>query len=142
MSLATRRGLYGKLAGDTTLNALLAAPPAGRAKNIWFGYAAPEARFPYLVFSKQSGAPTDTLARTAFDEDVWMVKGVDRGSTGDVADQIADRVRALLQDATLSISGANHKFLRRMSDIDYPETTDGQRYWHAGTLWRLVTEPT
>lgn len=142
MSLSVRRGLYGKLAGDMTLNALLPSPPAGYSKNIFYGYAPPAAAFPYIVFSKSSGTPTDAMSKTAFDEDIWLVKGIDRGSSADVADQIADRVRALLQDASLSISGANHKFLRRMSDVDYPETTDGQRYWHSGSQFRLITEPT
>jgi hypothetical protein len=35
MSTAVRRALYGKMAGDTTLNALLASPPSGWSKSIY-----------------------------------------------------------------------------------------------------------
>jgi hypothetical protein len=35
MSTAVRRAIYGRMAGDTTLNALLGTPPTGYAKSIY-----------------------------------------------------------------------------------------------------------
>jgi hypothetical protein len=61
MSLSTRRALYGKLAGDTTLNNLLGAPATGYSKNIYYQVAPEGAAYPLIVFSKQAGTPTYTL---------------------------------------------------------------------------------
>ncbi len=139
MSTAVRRALYGKLAGDTTLMGLLAAPPAGYSKSVYYQQAPQTALFPCVVFTKQSGLPTETLANpSAFETDVWLLKGVDRNTTADIAEAIQARLKALLNDATLSIAGALHLYLRRDTDVDYPEVTDGVMYAHAGSLWRLI----
>ena len=54
-------------------------------------------------------------------------------------DGIASRLNALLTDGALSISGKTQLYLRRESDLpSYSETVDGQRYIHAGALFRLV----
>jgi hypothetical protein len=135
--------LYGKLAGDSTLTALLGTPPAGWSQNIYLDQAPDDAPFPYLIFSRQSSVPTYANATTpAFEEDVWLVKAVDRNTTADQAEAIQARVDALLTDGTLSVSGAEVTWLRRQSDVVYPETVDGVRYLHAGSLYRLVLEPT
>jgi hypothetical protein len=83
MSTAVRRALYGKLAGDTTLNALLGTPATGYSKSIY-----------------HQEAP---------------------------------------DGASLSISGSTLLYLRRQSDVEYPEVDNGVRYSHAGALYRLVT---
>lgn len=139
MSTAVRRGIYGKLAGDTTLNNLLAAPASGYSKAIYHNVAPAGAGFPYVLFSKQSGVPTETLAApTAFQTDVWLVKAVDQDTTANDAEAAASRVTVLLNDAALSISGASLMYLRRQSDVEYEEVTDGVRYQHVGSLYRLV----
>lgn len=138
-NLATRRALYGRMAGDTTLNALLHAPPAGYSKSIFYELAPSSAQFDYVVFSKQASTPSYSLAARNFDEDVWLVKGVGRADSADNVDAIAARLDALLTDATLSISGRTHLYLRRESDVDYAEVTDGVSYRHAGSLFRLIT---
>jgi DNA-binding LytR/AlgR family response regulator len=98
----------GKLAGDTTLTNLL-------------------------------GTPTETMADpSALEDDIWLVKGIDRSTTADTAEAIAARVKTLLNDATLTISGATHLYLRRLSDVEYLETAEGVRYVHSGALFRLV----
>lgn len=139
MSTAVRRALYGKLSGDTTLNSLLATPPAGRAKSIYHAYAPDNAAFPFIILSKQSGVPTEAFqAPSAFETDVWLVKAVDRSDSADTAEAAAERVKVLLNDAALSISGASLMYLRRQSDVEYEETEDGVRYIHVGSLFRLV----
>lgn len=141
MSLATRRAIYGKLAADTTLTNLLGTPAPNFAQSIYHEVAPSKASFPYVVFNKQSGTPTYSLKTTAFNEDVWMVRATDRNTTADLAEQIASRLDALLTDASLSISGQTQLYLRRESDIDYSEVTDGQTYRHAGSLFRLIFQP-
>jgi hypothetical protein len=140
MSLNTRRALYGKLAGDTTLNNLLGTPATGYSKSIYYQVAPPGASYPLIVFNKQAGTPTYTFkdGHAAIDTEVWLVKGVDRSDSADKADAIAARLDALLTDGALTISGATQMYLRRQSDVEYLEDDDGTVYRHAGALYRLL----
>jgi hypothetical protein len=156
MSTLVRRALYGQIASDTTLwgdpkakpKPILplvtwGGAPAGYTKPIYHTQAPEDAGFPLIIFSKSSGVPTGAFgAPTALDNEVWMVKAVDRSTTADGAEAIATRTQALLNDAPLSISGATTLYLRRESDIEYVETTDGVTYQHVGSLYRLITTPT
>jgi hypothetical protein len=144
---AIKRAVYGKLSGDTTLTNLLGTPAAGFTKSIYYQVAPESAAFPYVLFAKQSGVPTEafgahTLADTspsfAHDTDIWLIKGVDRSTSADTAEAIDLRIQALLNDGTLSISGGALLYLRRQSDVDYGEVSDGVQYHHSGSLYRLV----
>lgn len=138
MSVAVRRALYGKMAGDTTLTALLATPPAGVTKSIYHEQAPEGARLPYVIFSKSTGTPSYSLSALNMDNELWLIKGVDRGNDADTVDGIASRLHALLTDGTISISGKTQLYLRRDSDVEYAEETDGVQYKHAGALYRLI----
>lgn len=136
-----KAGIYGKLAGDTTLTNLLAAAPAGYSKAIYFELAPQGALFPHVIFSKTSGIPYYSFKTggSLYDEDVWMVKAVDKSTASDVCESIAARVDALLQDASLSLSGGlNLRYLRRAGDVSYSETDNGVRYVHRGANYRIV----
>jgi hypothetical protein len=139
LSTPVRRAVYGKMSGDSTLTNLLGTPAAGYSKAIYHQEAPAGAAYPYVIFNKQAGDPTDTFGTpSAFENNVWLVKGIDKNTTADTAEAIAARLIALLNDATLTISGATHLFLRRLSDVEYLEIADGVRYQHAGALFRLV----
>ena len=142
MSVATRRAVYGKMAGDTTLNNLLGTPASGFSKSIYYEQAPQGAGFPYIIFQKQAGTPryamTATAGTAAMDDEVWLIKGVDRNQDADPVDNIASRLNALLTDGTITISGKTQLYLRRESDTDYAEVSDGVRYLHAGSLYRLI----
>jgi len=141
MSTPTRRAIYGKLAGDTTLNNLLGTPATGYAKAIYHQQAPEGANFAFVVFQKQAGNPTEAFGDpSALETDIWLVKAVDRDTSADTAEAAAARVAVLLNDAALSISGSTLLYLRRQSDIEYPEVTDGVFYQHVGSLYRLVTD--
>lgn len=138
---ATRRAIYGKLAGDSTLNALLATPPTGYGKNIFYEVAPQNAHFPYVVINKQSGVPAEAFGDpSAYETDFWLVKALDKDTSADDAEAIQERVKALLNDASISISGATLLYLRRQSDVDYSEVVEGVTYRHAGSLYRLVSD--
>lgn len=138
---ATRRAIYGKLAGDSTLNALLGAPAANYSKAIYDGNAPAGASFPFVILNRQDGRPTYAMATVpAFETDIWMVKGVDRSDSADTAEAIAARLNTLLTDGVLSISGASLLYLRRESDVDFQEVEDGRKYQHVGSLYRLLFE--
>lgn len=144
MSVPIRRALYGKLASDSTLTALLGAPPIGYAQSIYYQVAPPGASFPYVVLSKQAGTPRYAISRKAYDSEVWLVKGVDRDTedrrSADRAEDVASRLDELLTDGTLSISGRTQLLLRRESDVDYPEVDGDVTYRHSGATFRLITE--
>lgn len=140
MSVATRRALYGRMAGDTILTGLLGAPPEGYSQSIYYEMAPQGSRYPYVIFNKQASTPRYALGARAYDNDVWLIKGVDGGSSADTVDSIASRLDALLTDATLSISGKTQLYLRRESDVDYSEDVDGVLVRHAGSLFRFVTQ--
>ena len=140
MSTAVRRAIYGKLAADVTLNALLGTPATGYSKSIYFQTSPSGAAFPMVVFQRQAGTPTQAFGDpSALETDVWLVKGVSRDTQADSAEAISARVAVLLNDTSLSISGATLLFLRRESDVEYPETIDGVMYHHAGSYYRLIT---
>lgn len=135
-----KRAIYGKLSGDTTLNNLLGTPPTGYSKSIYYEVAPDNAPFPYVIFQKMSGVPTWAFARgtPAFDEDIWMAKAVDRSTSADVAESIAQRLDVLLTDGTLNISGATLLYLRREQAIDYSEVDSGVTYKHSGAQFRVI----
>lgn len=140
MSTATRRGIYGKLAGDTTLNGLLGTPPSGYSKSIFHQQAPAGAAYPLIVFQKQAGNPTEAFGvPSAFEREIWLVKAIDESASADNAEAAAARITVLLNDASLSISGSTLLYIRRESDVEYPEVTDGVQYRHVGSLFRVVT---
>lgn len=155
MSTPVRRAIYGTLssdsgAGPTTLKSLL----GGRtpAQSIFHQTAPQDAIYPFVLFAKQAGTPTEAMqAPSAFENDVWLVKAVTRdypannknaagqnASPDDAVEAIAARIQTLLNDASPSISGASVAYLRRQSDVEYSEESDGVVYRHAGALYRLV----
>lgn len=139
MSTSVRRALYGKLAGDSTLNALLATPAPGYAKAIYHGTAPAEAPYPFVILNRQAGNPTYALTTIpAYETDMWLIKAVDDEPTADAAEAISARLSTLLNDGVLSISGATQLYLRRESDIEYEEDADGRKYQHVGSLFRLL----
>jgi hypothetical protein len=140
MSTAVRRALYGKLSGDTTLNTGLGTPPTGYSKSIYYEVAPEGAAYPLVIFAKSSSVPTEAFGDpSALENDIWLVKAISQDSSADTAETAQARIITLLNDASLSISGASLLYLRRQSDVDYSEVTDGTTYRHAGSLFRLVT---
>lgn len=143
MSTAIRRAIYGKLAGDTTLTNMLAKPPTGYAKSIFYRQAPENATFPFVTFFKQSGMPMQSFHRPSmYDVLTYQVKAVDHNTSQDTAEGIRDRFITLLNDAVLSVSGQNLLLLRRETDLEYPEIVDGELYVHVGCLFRLNTAST
>lgn len=139
MSTPIRRALYGRLAGDNTLTGLLGTPANGYSQAIYYQQAPGNAHYPLVIFNKQSGVPTEAMGTpSAMENDVWLVKAIDESPSADNAEAIQARLQALLNDATLSISGGTLLYLRRSSDVEYSEVADGVPYHHAGSLFRLV----
>jgi len=127
--------LYSKLTGDAALTALL-----GGGANSVFGYLGPEnATMPFVVFAEQTDVPAYTLKAKAYEQLLYLVKGVTKEGSMKVAGQIAERIEALLFDTTLTISGGTLMYCRKESGVRYVETDNGVRFNHAGGLYRLFT---
>lgn len=141
---AVKRGLYGKLAGDTTLTNLLGTAAPGYSKAIYYEQAPEGADFPFVLISRSASTPTYSFqsGKDAFKADVWQVKAITRDTlqqrSADTAEAIADRIETLLLDASLSISGRSLLYLRPESELDYAEVVDGVTYRHAGSDYRLM----
>ncbi len=143
MSRAIRRAIYGKLAGDTTLTAMLATPPSGYSQSIFHQVAPKGAGHPYVIFQQQSETPVHAMkgGASVFSSELWLLKAVDHSGSSDAADEIDGRIKALLNDGALSISGASLMYLRRESGVEYPEVIDGEIYRHRGALYRVISQP-
>lgn len=140
MSTPVRRAIYGKLAGDSTLTTMLGTAASGYSQSIYHNQAPATATFPYVVFSKQAGNPTESFGDpSALETDLWQIKAIARSTSADIAEAAAARITVLLNDAALSISGVSLLYLRRVSDVEYAEVTDGVVYQHVGSMYRLVT---
>jgi hypothetical protein len=136
---AVRRAIYGKLAGDVTLRGLLGAAASGYSQAIYYEVAPQNAAFAFVVFQKQSAIAAYAMAtEPAFDNELWLAKGIDHASSADNAEAVQARIAALLNDAALAISGGILSYLRRESDVDYSEDFEGEQFRHAGSLYRLI----
>ena len=135
MSTVVRAGLYQRLTADLDLAALLATNAS-----IYHAQAPASAAFPYIVFHKQAGTPTYTFQTggAAFDNEVWLVKGIDRNTSSNTVDAIANRLDEVLTDGNITVSGKEVMYLKRESDVEYLETVEGVQYRHAGAFYRLI----
>lgn len=149
-----KRALYGKLAGDGTLTAMLGAAPSNYAQAIYNEVAPEGFAFPYVIFNKQSGMPVFTFADqhppsgtgtgpttigSSYETELWQFRAIDKGTVSDTAEAIAKRIDELLTDANLSISGQSLMYLRREgSALSYSEVEDGVRIIYRGALYRLI----
>ena len=143
--IAIRRAIYGKLAGDTTLNNLLHAPPTGLNKSIFHEQAPDAAEPPYVVFNQQAATRPYAMGGQVTENEIWQIKAIVRQGDGgtlsadDLAGTIADRLDALLTDSTLSISGGTATWFRQESTVRYSENPEGSpRILHRGGLFRLM----
>jgi hypothetical protein len=133
VNLAVRKGLFNALTGSSSLKALV-------GDRIYFEQAPGGAALPYVIFSKvPSGAKIRSLKKGAtIKRDIWLVKGVDRNSSANVADEIADAIDALLDEETFVVSGHTVLDVHLYSDVSYPEPDGDQLYRHSGGNYACV----
>jgi len=134
---AIETALYTKLTGASGLTSLL----AGTASV--YAYLAPENdNPPYVVYSNQSNVPAYTLSGTAFENALYLVKGVTAGPGMGQAGSVAKQIDLALNDQALTITGYTHMLCRRESTVRYTEVDPGGQRWnHAGFLFRIQADP-
>lgn len=133
--------LYTRLTSGTALGALLAAGTAGIYHRL-----APEGQDPpYVVFAKQSRIPERTIGGggVAYEDAIYLVKGVAESPSALVAGSIAAAIDTLLDNHALTVTGYTTLTCHRDQDVDYVESgPGGQVIQHRGALYRIQVDPT
>lgn len=127
---AVNTALYGRLAGDATLVAMLSAGTL----SIFLDSAPDNAPLPFVVFSHQSGIEPSLTAHRDPDE-LLYVRGF-AGSPG-LAGSIDARIDFLLHLKPLTVSGFTNIWLARETDVSLTEKdTALVTTWNVGALYR------
>lgn len=136
-SLETKEALYAHLVGDTELVSLL-----HDVESVYERNGPQEAVFPFVVYFKKTGVPEYSFGEgpNFYDDETWVIKGIDRDDSARKAQVIADRIEVLVNDAPLAINGHDLLFLRKYQDLDYTETEPGNTIHHIGAEYRLCKE--
>jgi len=122
--------LWTKLAGDSTLTAML----AGTA-SVYRTRAPEGAALPYVVYSQYAGGPLNIVASDLRDM-IYFVRGY--GTTMNQAGSIDARVSVDLHRGTLAVSGYTTYWLARESDLELEEELpNGQAVFMSGGLYRI-----
>lgn len=125
-----------KLAGDATLIGVL-------TDGVWVDQA-PEGSTKFAIVTLQH--ETDVYvqpAQSAFEDGLYLVKAVVRATDKADIKVAAARIQALLQDATLSITGYRSVNVQRVERIRYSEVDDVTNviWQHRGGLYQVLAQP-
>lgn len=130
---AVRTALYAKL-NVAPVTTLLGSGSA----SLVHAKAQPTTAFPICVFVKSSGRNDDlSFGGDANRNQIWTVKGVVRGTSASIAEDIDKAVADLLHFGTLSVSGGTTLYLAREGDVEFTETEGDQTYHHVGGTYRI-----
>jgi len=132
VSLNLRKALYSKLTKTSAITSLV-------SERVYHEQAPPTATFPYIIFAKSAGVKTRAFQKPeAFKRETWMVKAVDRNTTSNLAEEVAEAIDAALDGGTLTVSGKTVADLHHVGDVDYLEPDGDQQYRHCGARYRVV----
>lgn len=127
-----------RLTGDATLMAL-GSPPLSQGIRVYRDDIPQGGLYPSIVFSFLSGVPLKVIGNvTVWAEVVLLVKAIDQGQTTLNLEPIMNRVDAVLESASGSVSGGQVFGMASEDEIAYPEVRDGtKRFQHLGRRWRM-----
>jgi len=109
---------------------------------IYEAMAPQNATFPCVIFNVQvPSVPVRTLNRVAYENMLYLVKGVTDGPSAAGCGTIAKEIETALIAAPLSITGYGHMLCHREQSVNFNEVIDGVRYNHRGGLYRLQATP-
>lgn len=131
MSLDVRRALFTKLSEVGGITAKVGT-------RIFHEQAPPGATYPLVIFQKSAGTKVRALQTPeAFKRDVWMIKAVDRSTSSNLVDEIAEAIDTL-DGGSLSVSGKVVADLSHIGDVEYLEVDGDQQYRHSGASYRIT----
>ena len=132
ISFALQQAIFAALSASSDLQALISNPPR------LFDFVPPDSAFPYVVLGDGGEADWSTATEDGTEHniqiDVWS-----REPGHKEAKQIADVIRATLNNAALTISGAALINIRYLA-TDFAREPDGQTF-RARLTFRAVPEP-
>lgn len=126
--------LYTLLSGDTTLTNQI-------GQRIYNLQAPQDAALPFVIFGYMQGIDVQGVGTArVMSSVVYQVKAVDEAESFTTAKGIADRLDALVQGASGSVSDGQILAARREQIIQYVETDVGIQYRHLGGLYRIFAQ--
>ena len=76
------------------------------------------------------------------EESLYLVKGVDEGTSAARAGEMSRRIRARLDGAELEVEGYGLQLVSWVQDVEYDETApEGTKYQHEGGIYEVWVEP-
>ena len=129
--------IIAKLANDATLTT---AAPGGVYRDI-----APQGvASPFVIVTQMAHGDEYAIGSQAYEELTYLVKAVGSGTSGNAAQTAADRIHALLQGATLTITGYRSLIVQRAERVGYVEVEDAsdRRWQHRGGMYLVMAEAT
>jgi hypothetical protein len=131
-----RAAMWAALNGDASLTRLLAT-----TSSIYHRRAPLAAGFPFILFAKQSGAPSWSFKGPPLDSEVWIVQGIDRAPSAATAEDISTQIDTVLTDPNLTLSDGTLMYCRRQSDVDFEEGSDPDALiHHVGGLYQVFID--
>jgi hypothetical protein len=134
--LPTKEAIWTLLSSDHILTEML----HHGADGVYERSGPQEAVYPICVYFKSTSVPEYDF-RGHYDEEVWTIKGVDRGDSSVNSSAIADRIEALCHGHALTIVGHDVLYFEKEQDVDYGEVEKGAIIHHTGATYRLCKEP-
>jgi hypothetical protein len=130
ISFALQQAIFAALSASSDLQVLIG--------NRLFDFVPPDSPFPYVVFGDGSESDWSTATEDGTEHavqiDVWS-----REPGHKEAKEIADVIRATLNNAALTVTGATLIDIRHLT-TDFSRESDGQTF-QARLRFRAVTEP-
>ncbi|NBQ42796.1 MAG: DUF3168 domain-containing protein [Mycobacteriaceae bacterium] len=125
------------LASDSQLTTLA---PGG----VFRGTAPQGVNQPFVIVDLVTHADALQMANSnAYESALYMVKAVHASTSGVAAQAAADRIHALLNQATLTATGYDWMSCVREERVAYTEVDDAsdRRYQHRGGMYRVMVDP-
>jgi hypothetical protein len=133
-----------KLLNDATLMGLM---PDGVYRDIAPAGKGTDEKQRFVIVSKMADVRSEMFNGTAWEEFTYLVKAVQKGVSGLVANQAAARIHNLLQDSTLTIPGYALMAMKIAEDNGVIEMTEPDpddldtRWQHRGWLFEVTVSP-
>ena len=128
---------------DAALYAILSdnAELGEKVTGVYNAVAPETAEYPFVIFNEQSGTDSYVFGDYSHRNLVYLVKCVAKSPSAKVAGEVYDIIESILMDRQLTMDGYKNIYLRRESDVKYPEVVDGIQYWHVGALYSITVVP-
>ena len=119
--------------------AIWAALGAGipEASGVFNSIAPPDQAYPFVTFHEQSDQTSYVYTERSWDDLVYEVKAITRGDSTTEANDLARKIELVLTDNDLVLDEGTTMYLRKVSGFSYPEMDHGERFNHAGGLYRV-----